>query len=142
MPHLFGRDCAAQELRQMTGTLAQIAGVRLLELADGKPRGMRVAEVYTGSGLRFQVLLDRALDIGAAEFAGKPLAWIHPALGGPDQYEPQSYGWARTFGGGLVTTCGLTHFGQPEQDGAEALGLHGRISHIPAGGITIQQAWQ
>jgi hypothetical protein len=142
MPNLFGREYTVQELRQMTGTLDQIAGVRLLELADGKPRGMRVAEVYTGSGFRFQVLLDRALDIGAAEFAGKPLAWLHPALGGPALYEAQSYGWTRTFGGGLVTTCGLTHFGQPEQDGAEALGLHGRIAHIPGEHIQVTTEWR
>jgi hypothetical protein len=142
MAQLFGREYAREELRAMTGSLAQVAGIRLGELTDGKARGMRVADVYTGSGLRFTVLLDRAMDIGAAEFAGRPLAWTHPALGGPDLFEPAGFGWARTFGGGLVTTCGLTHFGQPEQDGPEALGLHGRISHIPAGDIAIRREWQ
>jgi hypothetical protein len=29
---------------------------------------------------RAQALLDRGLDIGPAEFCGKPLAWLHPAL--------------------------------------------------------------
>ena len=104
MPELFGARFSAAELRRLTGTLGQIAGIRSAELADGKTRGMRVADVYTGSGLRFQVLIDRALDIGAAEFAGKPLAWLHPALGSAAQYEPQSFGWLRTFGGGLLTT--------------------------------------
>src|SRR5690349_11941211 len=132
MPHLFGREYTREELRPFLSGEAQVAGVRLGEWTDGKARGMRVADVWTGSGLRFQVLLDRALDLGAAEFGGVPLAWLHPALGTPALYDPAGYGWARTFGGGLLTTCGLTHFGQPEQDGAEALGLHGPISHTAA----------
>jgi hypothetical protein len=122
--------------------MAQLAGVRPVELSDGKARGMRTAEVYTGSGLRFQVLIDRAMDIGYAEFRGKPLAWIYPALGGPDQYEPEGYGWSRTWGGGLVTTAGLTFFGHPEEDAGEQLGLHGRISHINASNVKVTEEWR
>ena len=142
MPTLFNRNFTSDELRRMTGTLDQLAGVRLVEYADGKARGLRAAEVWTGSGLRFTIWLDRGLDIGPAEFAGKPLAWLHPALGTPGQFEPEKFGWVRTFGGGLVTTCGLTFFGQPEQDGAEALGLHGRISHLPAQNVRVTTEWQ
>ena len=142
MPRLFNRDYTPDELRRLTGTLDQLAGVRLYELSDGKARGLRAADVWTGSGLRFTLWLDRGLDIGPAEFRGKPLAWLHPALGTPAQFEPEKYGWLRTFGGGLVTTCGLTHFGQPEQDGAESFGLHGRISHIPAHNVRVSASWQ
>jgi hypothetical protein len=142
MSRLFGGEYSREELRRMTGTMGQVAGIRLSELADGKARGMRVASVHTGGGLRFQVLIDRGMDIGAAEHAGKPLAWIHPTLGGPDQYEPLGYGWARTFGGGLVVTCGLTFFGHPEQDAGETLGLHGRISHIPAEKVRVTEEWR
>ncbi len=141
MPDIFGKQYAPGELRQMVGSMAQVAGVRMMELSDGKARGMRVAEVYTG-GLRFQVLVDRAMDIGYAEFRGMPLAWVHPALGGPDQYEPQGYGWSRTWGGGWVTTCGLTFFGHPEEDAGEVLGLHGRIAHIPAGKVKVTEEWR
>ena len=87
-------------------------------------------------------MLFRSLDIGGAEFNGMPLAWLHPTLGTPAQHETQGYGWLRTFGGGLVTTCGLTHFGQPEVDGNETLGLHGRISHTPAENVKVTTAWQ
>jgi hypothetical protein len=142
MPRLYGKDYSANELRQLTGMMGQLAGIRLLERADGRARGLRVAEISTGSGLHAEVLLDRALDLGAVDFMGKALAWINPALGGPDLYEPQGYGWARTFGGGLMTTCGLTHFGQPEQDGAEALGLHGRISHTRADHVAVVEEWR
>ena len=142
MPLLFNRHFTPDDLRRLTGTMDQLAGVRLVEYADGKARGLCAAEVWTGSGFRFTVWLDRGMDIGPAEFAGKPLAWLHPALGTPGQFEPEQSGWVRTFGGGLMTTCGLTFFGQPEQDGAESLGLHGRISHIPAQNVRVTTEWQ
>lgn len=142
MPNLFNKQYTPDELRRMVSSMAQIAGVRVMELADGKARGMRVAEVYTGGGLSFQVLLDRAMDIGAASFEGKPIAWVHPALGGADQFEPEGYGWGRTWGGGLVTTCGLTFFGHPEEDDGEMLGLHGRIAHIPATKVKVTEEWR
>src|SRR5512141_2170662 len=109
MPILYGRNWTPDELKRMVGTLDQLAGIRLVEYADGKARGMRAAEVWTGSGLSFTIWLDRGMDIGPASFEGKPLAFLHPALGTPSQYEPDGLGWLRTFGGGLLTTCGLTH---------------------------------
>lgn len=142
MPRLFGTEHAPEDLRRMTGQMSQVAGIRLSELSDGRARGMRVADVYTGSGFRFQVLLDRALDIGAAEHSGRSLAWTHPALGGPELYEPDGAGWGRTFGGGLLTTCGLTFFGQPETDDGDNLGLHGRISHQYGEKISVVEEWR
>ncbi|MCG6927523.1 MAG: aldose 1-epimerase family protein [Acidobacteria bacterium] len=139
---LYGTDIEPGELRRLLGSEAQVAGIRLVELADGRTRGMRAAEVYTGSGFRFQVLIDRGLDVGSAEDAGRSLAWIHPALGSPDLHERTGIGWLRTFGGGLVTTCGLTHFGPPDDEGPEGFGLHGRASHLPAENLRVRQEWR
>jgi hypothetical protein len=141
LPSIFGRPFEKDELRRLVGGMAQLAGIRLVELADGRVRGMRAAEVFTGSGLRFQVLVDRGLDLGAAEHAGRPLAWVHPALGSPSLREPHGIGWLRTFGGGLVTTCGLDHFGPPDPEG-EGYGLHGRASHLPAENLRVRQEWR
>lgn len=141
MPSLFGSSFRPEDLRKLVGGLAQIAGIRLVELADGRVRGMRAADVYTGSGFRFQVLLDRGLDIGAAEHAGRPLAFLHPALGGPALHERPGIGWLRTFGGGLVTTCGLDHFGPPDPED-EGYGLHGRASHLPAESVRVRREWR
>ncbi len=141
MPEIFGSLVARSELRRLVGDMSQLAGVRLVELADGRVRGMRAAEIDTGSGLRFLVLLDRALDVGAADHAGRPLAWVHPALATPALAEPSGIGWLRTFGGGLVTTCGLTHFGPPDPEG-EGHGLHGRASHLPAERVRVFQEWR
>ena len=45
MPTLFNHNYTPADLSQLTGTLRQLAGVRLLERADGKARGMRVADI-------------------------------------------------------------------------------------------------
>jgi hypothetical protein len=141
MPSIFGSPYGREELRRLVGGMAQVAGVRLAELAEGRVRGLRAAEVYTGSGFRFQVLVDRGLDLGAAEHSGRPLAWLHPALGTPALHERAGLGWLRTFGGGLVTTCGLDHFGPPDPEG-EGFGLHGRASHLPAENLRVRQEWR
>jgi hypothetical protein len=61
----------------------------------------------------------------------------HPAYG-----EPGGLGFLRTFYGGLLCTCGLTSVGPPEVDRGEALGLHGRISHLPAQSVSTDGAWE
>jgi hypothetical protein len=141
VPSLFGRSFRREDLRPLVGSLAQVAGIRLVELGDGRVRGIRAADVYTGSGFRFLVLLDRGLDIGAAEHGGRPLAFVHPALGSAALHEPRGIGWLRTFGGGLVVTCGLDHFGSPDPEG-EGYGLHGRASHLPAENLRVRQEWR
>lgn len=142
MAELFGRRYARRELESLVGNMNQVAGITLGELADGRARGVRTAEVRTGSGFSFTVLLDRAMDIGRADFRGKSLCWrsintdAHPSY-----YEEPGLGWLRTFGGGLLTTCGLMTYGGPSTDAGEALGLHGRISATPAERISISEEW-
>ncbi len=143
MPELFGRTLTRQELLQRLGDMRQVAGVRLAELADGPERGIRVADVYTGSGFAFTVLLDRGMDIGAASFNGRALAWqAQPGTPAPAFYEPEGLGWLRTFHGGLEATCGLTYAGAPCEDQGQALGLHGRIGHIPARHVYADAGWE
>ncbi len=86
MVQLFGRSWTRNELARYAGNLNQIGGVRLGELADGPGRGIRTAELDTGGGLSFTVLLDRGMDIGACKYKGASLAWesttgpAHPAF--------------------------------------------------------------
>ncbi len=94
-----------------------MCGIRPVTLADGPERGVRAADVRTGDGLNFTVLLDRGMDIGPAEYRGIPLAWISPTGPiSPAFYDPRGIGWLRTFHGGLLTTCGLTQTGVPNVD--------------------------
>ena len=149
MARLFGREYTKQQLLPKIGSVAQIADVRRVTLTEGKRDGCRAVLFRTGSGLSFTVLADRALDISDAEYQGMslcfraPVGEVHPA-----HYEPEKLGWLRSFFAGLLTTCGLTWFGHPSEDpdgGVEAhsgLGLHGRISHIPAENLYVDGAWE
>lgn len=142
MPRLFGKTYSRQQLLRRVGDLSQLGGTRLVELLDGNQRGVRAVDFHTGSGFQFTVLLDRGMDIGAASHCGRSLAWhampgpVHPAF-----HEPEGLGFLRTFHGGLLCTCGLTWCGAPCEDEGEELGLHGRISHIPARSVGTGAEW-
>jgi len=142
MASLYGRDWNRHEILQRVGSLDQIAGIRLMEAADGLERGCRIFQVWTGSGLEFTVSADRALDICACRYKGIPLAWASP-VGGvhPAYYEPEGWGWLRSFPGGLLVTCGLDSFGAPSSDSGEEFGLHGRVSNLPARSVGYRTQW-
>jgi hypothetical protein len=144
MPHLFGKSWKPADLAARVGRIDQVAGAKAYVFDDGPARGMRGIDVWTGSGLAFTVLPDRCLDVGAAHFAGRALAWqssTGPVR--PERYEPQGFGWLRMFGGGLVTTCGLRHFGAPDGDpGGESWGLHGRASSLAAENVAVERCWE
>ena len=53
MVDLFDRIWSRAELLKQIGDLSQIAGIRMVEWMDGTERGLRVAEVRSGSGLAF-----------------------------------------------------------------------------------------
>lgn len=111
----------------------QIGGIETSVLDNGPAKGTRVAWVNTGSGLRYKVVLDRAMDIADAFFNENSLSWLsHAGITSPAPFSDGGVDWLRTFGGGLVTTCGLTHVGGPESDEFGVRGLHGHISNIPA----------
>ena len=115
------------------GNVSQIGGIETSVLDNGLARGGRIAWVNTGSGLRFKVAIDRALDIVDASYNQYNLAWLsHSGLVAPRPDANAGIEWLRSFGGGLLTTCGLTHTGPPEDDENGQRGLHGRISNIPA----------
>lgn len=141
--NLYGSEFTAAELLKRTGHLDQVAGVRLVTLSDGNERGVRVLEFRTGSGFSFEVLVDRAFDIGRCEFQGMSIGWESPVgYGGPWYGEYVDLGFLRNWGGGLLTTCGLDHALFMAEDTAEqynyppkkteSFGLHGRVSNRPA----------
>ena len=92
--------------------LSQFAGVRLMTLGDGVERGVRMLEFRTGTGLRFTVLVDRALDIADCEYRGAAIGWHSPSgFRHPGLHEYEGEGglaWLRSFSG-LIVTCGLDH---------------------------------
>jgi len=113
--------------------IQQMGGIETSVLDNGSGRNTRIAWVNTGSGLRFKVVLDRAMDIVDASFNQHNLSWLsHKGISSPDSSATEGIKWLNTFGGGLLTTCGITHIGGPEEDQYGKRGLHDRISHTPA----------
>lgn len=138
-----GLSYSKEELVRRVGGMHQLAGVRQYTLSDGPERGVRALRLYNAAGLDLEVLADRGMDIGGAALRGIPLTWLSPsAFPHPAYYEPQGSGWLRTFGGGFLITCGLTYHGRPATDQGEALGLHGRASHIPASHVHVDESWR
>lgn len=145
MVTLFGETMSRRTLATRTGALSQFAGVRLSTLGDGVERGIRQLEFRTGTGLRFTVLIDRAMDIAECEHAGRAVGWHSPSgfrHPGLHDYEGEGgLGWFRSMSG-LNITCGLDHTLFMHDDPAGyyhygprakvASSLHGRIGTIPA----------
>jgi hypothetical protein len=134
------------------GRLEQAAGVRLVTLGDGIGRGVRVLEFNSGSGFRFDVIVDRCFDVGPCSFNGQSLTWLSSTdVVGPWFAEPLGIGWFRAWGGGMVVTCGLDHTLLGGQDSAENFhqdvqpeieyGLHGRIGMLPARLVGYGETW-
>jgi len=140
---LFERDFTKRELERRTGNLEQVGGIRQSTLSSGRAKGVRAIEFNTGAGLHFTVIPDRGLDIAHCAYRGVNLVYLTPnGITSPAFYEPEGFGWLRTFFGGLLTTCGLTYFGNPGRDGDEELGLHGRFSTIPADRVCDLSRWE
>src|SRR5207245_5835301 len=99
----------------------QFAGVTASTVTEGAAHGCRALDLRVMGGMDIRLLPDRGLDVGAAWFAGIPLAWMSvvgesgpvPSRGGNE--------WIEAFGGGLFVTCGLRNVGVS----SEGHGQHG-----------------
>ncbi len=139
----FGRSFKKEELVRKVGDISQICGIECSTLNEGVEKGIDVARFRSGAGLNFTVLSGRGMDVGEAEYKGIPLAWRSPTgYVNSSYFEPEGLGWLRSFHGGLLATCGLTYAGAPCEDEGKQLGLHGRISNLPAKNISVEQYWQ
>jgi len=140
---LYGRKFKRDELRARIGELGQIAGLQRVVLDDGHARGVRAAVLRTGGGLDAEILIDRCMDLGRVNYKGAALAYrapfgdVHPAF-----YNEQGLGWLRTFGVGLVTTCGMQNAGAPNVDEGQPQGLHGAVSVTPACELSERAEWR
>jgi len=150
-----GRDLDRTQLARLAGDLSTLGGVRSVVLEDGAERGIRTLEFRTGSGLAFDVLVDRAMDIGPAEHAGRAFGWRsatgfrHPGL--HEYRDEDGISWLRSFSG-LFVTGGLDHtLFTAEVDASHYHypfrktvwnGLHGRVANIPARLLGYGEEWR
>ncbi len=140
---LYGKKITKKSISSYVGDISQIADAKESVLSAGKADGVRVIEVKTGGGLAFTVVPSRAMDIAWAEFKGTPLAHISKSgVTNPAFFEKDGLNFLRGFYCGLLTTCGLTYFGAPCVDEGQTLGLHGRVSNIPAQDVSVSREWE
>ena len=129
-----------QQWKNKISNPAQLGGIETSVIENGPARGTRIAWINTGTGLRYKVVIDRAMDIADAFHNEHSLAWLsNTGIRPPEPFSNNGLEWLRTFGGGLLVTCGLTHVGGPEKDEYGERGLHGQISNIAAELISVKQ---
>lgn len=125
-----------EELKGKVGDLRRLARAETMERIEGPGRGSRATRLAMIGGLDLELLPDRGMDIGAASWQGTPLAWVSPADAvSPALLDPGSEGWRRSFGGGLMVTCGLDQFGLESADAGSVLPMHGRANRLSATGL-------
>jgi hypothetical protein len=145
MVEIHGQSLTRRELARHVGDGSQAFGLDLVTYADGPERGLRALRLRTGGGLEAEILVDRALDVGALSLFGVPMGWRsgngfrHPWLHEHDAED--GLGWLRSFSG-LMNTCGLDHIMGMAEETAEHFnypyrakvshGIHGRIAFTPA----------
>ncbi len=153
--NLYGKSLSRTEVAALSGDLSQFGGVRLMTLGDGAERGVRLLEFRSGTGLRFTVLVDRAMDIADCEYNGMAVGWHSPAgFRNPalHDYEGEGgLGFLRSFSG-LMVTCGLDHilFMEEVETGSYNYGprptaahsIHGRVGTIPARLTGYGERWE
>ena len=141
MNTLYGKE-RGKDILKLVGRIEQVGGVRLVKLDQGLEAGVRVAQVRTGTGFGFSVLLDRGMSISDAEYRGAAIGWKSQTGDvGPSYYDPKGAEWLKGFFGGLLTTCGLTWAGAACSDEGVDLGLHGRGAFLPAETVSAAGEW-
>lgn len=136
-------DVAA--LRRYYPDLAGYGDIRLVTLADGAERGVRVLEIRSGGGLELEVIVDRGFDLGRLAVNGVTVSWHcqngyrAPWLLNP--FSDNGQGFLRA-NNGFLSTCGFDHIRQPEAEALDDRGsfpndrfdypLHGSGAHQPA----------
>jgi len=142
MAELYGKPYRARDLLRKVGIMDQLAAAEAFELADGSERGCRGVRLRNGSGLDVTVLTDRGMSLTDVLFEGISLAFktpvgaVHPSF-----FSDKGLDWLRAWPGGFMTPCGLTHVGSPCSDEGEELGIHGRVTGIPAKQVSFGGKW-
>ncbi len=140
--YLYNKNYSKNEIRQRIGDIYQIGGIKQFEYIDGVSKGIRAIEIKNGNGLNATVLVDRGMDISHFEYKGVPMCWNSSNFEtSPYFYDVKGSEWLKAFFGGILTTCGLTYAGHPTTDVGEELGLHGRISNLPAYNVHTNEYW-
>jgi len=131
-----------KDIKEYIGSMEQLCGIKSYVFDEGRAKGVKAFDVDNGAGLRFTLIPDRGMDIYNAVFDNKNVVHMTKAgIADARFYEPAGNGWLRTFGGGLLTTCGFGQIGDAtEADGDR--GQHGRLANTPAFDVCHSSEWE
>ena len=135
-------------LKKRLGSMSQIAGLKKYRLSEGRADGVDAVEVRTGTGFCYTVLPGRGMDIAWTEYKGVPISYMSSTgVSAGSYYESSSMEWLRNFFAGMLTTCGFSNVGGPCDNehaviGKRDLGLHGRLTNLPASEICTSEEWE
>ena len=121
------------------GNKNQLFSVKNYIMTDGRANNMRAIDIINGKGLFLTVLPDRCMDIYQLIYKDTNMSYI-TASGAvhPSYYDNRGIEFLRSFFAGFLTTCGLETICAGSEDAGEQLGLHGRISNIPADNFYVR----
>ena len=132
-----------EELRRLTGSLQQVAGIRDVCFESGPAKGLGAYEIHNGP-LFLRVLKDRSLDIEELSYKGTGFNFLAKTglmAPGPSDLAPGS-GAQRSIMGGFLFTSGLDNICAPCQiDGRDYL-MHGHVRSVPAELPGAQARWE
>jgi hypothetical protein len=118
-----------------------LASATIARLDGGPADAMRIVDVAMESGMRFRILPDRGLDIGATWAFDQPIGWQSKVGDMAPLPRPTESAWIERFTGGLLTTCGPDNIGVACVDEGESLGLHGSWSFLKAADLQVRRIW-
>ena len=115
-------------MNRYTGQLKQVCGAEEFRLKNGWGKGMTLLRLYNGLGLDLTLSQDRCMDIVRLQFMGLNMGYLASCgVMPPMVYDDRDYGFVKTYSGGFLTTCGLSHMGPFDEEAP----LHGRVSNTP-----------
>lgn len=129
-----------KEKLEYIGDLDQLMTLKEGLLTGGFQNGIKVIEIANGGNMSAIILPGRCMDIYQVRYKGKNMNYLAPCgIKAPEYYDARGTQWLRNFFVGMLTTCGLQHFGNPKIINGEELGLHGRISNTPAENVKYER---
>lgn len=76
MLNIFGKNYFREDQRRYFGDPTAVAGIRRIELRDGKSEGVRLTQVVIGTGLVYEVIESRGLDLERCYYKGLPVFYM------------------------------------------------------------------
>ena len=76
MPPTQQLNIHLQNIKDKISNATHAGGIETSVLDNGPARGTRIAWINTGAGLRYKVVLDRAMDIADAFYNQYSISWL------------------------------------------------------------------